>query len=78
MQPGVVTTAAVQREMVRSLESARPRLVVRWLSPLADQVQPDGAGRSTGVHLLDSYLAARYVPVRRFGEYLVLRLVGRP
>jgi hypothetical protein len=78
MQPGVVTTAAVQREMVRSLESARPRLVVRWLSPLADQVQPDGAGHSTGVHLLDSYLAARYVPVRRFGEYLVLRLVGRP
>jgi hypothetical protein len=60
--------------MMRSLERARPRLVVRWLSPVADQVQPDGAGHSSGVHLLDRYLAARYQPVQRFGEYLVLRL----
>jgi hypothetical protein len=73
MQPGVVTTAAVQREMVRSLERARPLLIVRWLSPLADQVQPDGAGHSSGVHVLDRYLANRFAPLRRFGEYLVLR-----
>jgi hypothetical protein len=74
MQPGVVTSAPVQREMMRSLERTRPRLVVRWLSPVADEVQPDGAGHSSGVHLLDRYLAARYQPVQRFGEYLVLRL----
>jgi len=72
MQPGVVTTAAVQREMIRDLERSRPQLVIRWLSPLADQRQDNGAGRPSGVRLLDRYLARTYVPRRRFGDYLVL------
>jgi hypothetical protein len=74
MQPGVVTTAPVQREIVRDLERSRPRVVIRWLSPLADQAEDNGAGRSSGVHVLDRYLARAYVPERRFGDYLVLRL----
>ena len=72
MQPGVVTTAKVQREMVRDLRRARPLLVVRWLSPVASQPEPDGAGRSSGVRILDRYLAAGYVRDRRFGYYEVL------
>jgi hypothetical protein len=68
----------VQREMIGDLERARPRLVIRWLSPVADQAEDNGAGRSSGVRLLDRYLARAYVPERRFGDYLVLRrrLVG--
>ncbi len=73
MQPGVVTTAAVQREMMGDLERSRPALVVRWLSPVADQPEPNGAGRSSGVRILDHYLASHYRQVRRFGEYAVLR-----
>jgi hypothetical protein len=78
MQPGVVTTAPVQREIVRDLERSRTQLVIRWLSPVADQPEDNGAGRSSGVHLLDRYLARTYVAERRFGDYLVLRrrLVG--
>jgi hypothetical protein len=77
MQPGVVTTAPVQREIVGDLERSRPRLVIRWLSPLADQREDNGAGRSSGVHVLDRYLARAYFPQRRFGDYLVLgRRVG--
>ena len=78
MQPGVVTTAPVQREIVRDLEGSRPQLVIRWLNPVADQAEDNGAGRSSRVHLLDRYLARTYVPERRFGDYLVLvrRLVG--
>jgi hypothetical protein len=78
MQPGVVTTAPVQREIVGDLERSRPQLVIRWLSPVADQAEDNGAGHSSGVHLLDRYLARSYVPERRFGDYLVLRrrLVG--
>ncbi len=77
MQPGVVTTAPVQREIVRDLERARPELVIRWLSPVADQAEDNGAGRSSGVRLLDRYLADAYAPQRRFGDYLVLeRRVG--
>jgi hypothetical protein len=76
MQPGVVTTAAVQREMIRDLERSRPRLIVRWLSPVADHPEPNGAGRSSGVRLLDRYLARRYQDVRHFGDYAVLRRSG--
>jgi hypothetical protein len=78
MQPGVVTTAPVQKEIIGDLERARPRLVIRWLSPVADQEEDNGAGRSSGVRLLDRYLTRAYVPERRFGDYLVLRrrLVG--
>jgi len=72
MQPGVVTTAPVQREIVGDLERSRPRLVIRWLSPVADHREDNGAGRSSGVRVLDRYLAREYEPARRFGDYLVL------
>jgi hypothetical protein len=72
MQPGVVTTARVQREMVRDLRSSRPAVVIRWLSPVADQREDNGSGRSSGVHILDRYLASAYRPERRFGYYQVL------
>jgi hypothetical protein len=72
MQPGVVTEASAQREIVAALRRARPRLAVRWLSPLADQRQGNGAGRSSGVRLLDRYLASAYRAERRFGGYQVL------
>jgi hypothetical protein len=71
MQPGVITTAPVQREIVGDLE--RTRFVIRWLSPAADKREPNGAGRSSGVRTLDRYLARRYEEVRRFGDYAVLR-----
>lgn len=72
MQPGVVTTAAVQREIITSLERSHTRVVVRWLDPRATLAQPDGAARSSRVHLLDRYLAARFRPIARFGVYQVL------
>ncbi len=76
MQPGVVTTAVVQREIIGDLERAQPQLIVRWLSPVADEAEPNGAGRSSGVRLLDRYIAGRYDQVERFGDYAVLRRDG--
>lgn len=76
MQPGVVTTASVQREMARDLRRSGTKLVVRWLSPVASEAEPGGAGRSSGVRILDRYLAGNYVPVARFGDYQVLGLAG--
>jgi hypothetical protein len=67
-----VTTAPVQREIIGDLERRRPGLVIRWLSPVANQAEDNGAGRSSGVHLLDRYLERAYEPQRRFGDYLVL------
>jgi hypothetical protein len=70
MQPGLVTTASVQREMIASL--SRTRVVVRWLDPRATLREPNGAGRSSGVHLLDRWLAAHFHPMARFGVYELL------
>ncbi|HET9101938.1 MAG TPA: hypothetical protein VFN55_01185 [Solirubrobacteraceae bacterium] len=70
MQPGVVTTAPVQREIIREL--AGTRVVIRWLDPRATLRQADGAAHSSGVHLLDRWLAAHFRPVARYGVYGVL------
>jgi hypothetical protein len=76
MQPGLVTTAHVQREIIRSLRSSRTRLVVRWLDPTASAPEHDGAGRSSGVHLLDRYLSAGFRRYARYGDYEVLVAKG--
>jgi hypothetical protein len=72
MQPGVVTTEEVQREMVRDMRRSRSGLVIRWLSPLASEAEPNGAGRSSGVRILDRHIARTYMEVERFGDYAVL------
>ena len=72
MQPGVVTTAPVQREIVRELQRSHTRVVVRWLDPTASRPEPNGAGRSSGVHVLDRFLASAFRPQARFGYYAVL------
>jgi len=76
MQPGLVTTASVQREIIGSLRHTR--VVVRWLDLRASLGEPNGAGRSSGVHLLDWWLAARFHPVARFGVYQTLLRDGIP
>jgi hypothetical protein len=70
VQPGVVTTAKVQREMARDLRGTP--VVVRWLSALAREREPNGSGRSSGVFVLDRAIARGYRPAARFGDYLVL------
>ena len=76
MQPGVVTTAPVQSEIVDSLERARTRVVVRWLDPRGEQSEADGSSRSSGVHTLDEYLRSHYRPIARYGVYQVLLARG--
>jgi hypothetical protein len=70
VQPGVVTTAKVQREMARDLRGTP--VVVRWLSALAREREPNGSGRSSGVFVLDRAIARGYRRAARFGDYLVL------
>ena len=76
MQPGVVTTAPVQAEIVSSLRRAHTRAVVRWLDPRAEQAEPNGSSRSSGVHTLDDYLKTHYRPLARYGVYQVLLARG--
>jgi hypothetical protein len=75
VQPGVVTTAKVQREMRADLERTRTPLVVRWVAPEATLVEDNGSGKSSGVTLLDDYLRVRYRTVGRYGDYVLLQRV---
>jgi hypothetical protein len=70
--PGVVTSAPVQREIVRDLERSRTPVVVRWTDPITAAPEPNAAGRATGVRVLDDYLARRYRPAGRAGSFLLL------
>ena len=70
--PGVVTSAPVQREIVADLERSRPPAVVRDTSPLTAAPEPNRAGESSGVRLLDEYLAREYRPVARYGRFEIL------
>jgi hypothetical protein len=72
VQPGVVTTAKVQREMRADLERTKTKLIVRWLAPVAEQTEDNGSGTSSGVTLLDDYIDSHYVRVGRYGDYLLL------
>jgi hypothetical protein len=70
--PGVVTSLAVQREIVEDLERARPAAVVRDISPITAAPEPNESGRSSGVRLLDEYLGRVYEPAARYGRFVVL------
>jgi hypothetical protein len=73
MQPGVVTTAAVQREIAGDLRRTRTPWVVRWRAPSAARREPNGSGRSSGVTLLDRAIARDYVRVWADDEFALLR-----
>jgi hypothetical protein len=70
--PGVVTSAPVQREIVADLERTRPRVVIRDTSRVTAAPEPNAAGRSSGVVLLDDYLARTYRETDRFGPLVLL------
>jgi len=76
--PGVVTSAPVQREITRDLTEAGLPLVVRYVADITAAPEPNRAGRSTGVRILDEFYARNYRTVRRFGAYLVLERRGAP
>jgi len=70
--PGVVTTEPVQREIVADLKRSRVRTVVRWIDPVSAAPEPNKAGESSGVTLLDDYLANAYRRLKSFGDYVLL------
>lgn len=70
--PGVVTTAKVQREIIADLRRTRPKAIVRWTDPVTAAPEPNLSGVSSGVRLLDAYIAANYRVEARHGDWLVL------
>jgi hypothetical protein len=70
--PGVVTSAPVQREIVSDLKRKHLPLVIRWTASITAAPEPNRAGKSTGVRILDRFLASHYRKSASFGPYLVL------
>jgi hypothetical protein len=75
--PGVVTTAPVQREIVRDLSRTRTPIVVRWTAPLTAAREPNEGGEPTGITILDDHLRRAYRPAARFGAFSILELDRR-
>ena len=75
--PGLQTSAEVQGEMIADLQANRVNWVVRD-STWDDVAEPNESARSSGVTLLDLYLADRYRPVGAFGPISVWRANALP
>jgi hypothetical protein len=69
---GLQTGPVAQRSIIAALERARPKVIVRWLSPESTKREPNARGRPTGVHIIDRWLVAHYRPEVTFGDYLLL------
>ena len=70
--PGVLTSAPVQEEIVADLVRTKPKLIVRWDSPTTAAPEPNRSGRSSGVRILDRYIADNYHQSVRYGDWVVL------
>jgi len=70
LHPGVATTAPVQREIADQLEERQVRVLV--LSGRFENLrEPNGSSKSSGVRILDDYIARHYRPEEAFGPYTI-------
>jgi hypothetical protein len=61
-----------QEAIVRSLERAQPRVIIRWLAAESAEPEPNRRGRPSGSTALDEYIAANYREAARYGDYALL------
>jgi hypothetical protein len=70
--PFLENSADIQQQMISDLERNRPPYVALD-SEFEGMGEPNGSSVSTGVHLLDDYIAAHYTPVQRYGEMTIFK-----
>ena len=79
MDPGTAVDeylSGLQQSIVSALERTRTPMVVRFTAPITAAHEPNRAGRSSGVTILDRYVAALYRQVAKFGFYVLLERRG--
>lgn len=69
LHAGVVTTAAVQEEMLRDLEARDVRTIVLWRGPAL--IEANASSESSGVRFLDDWIERRFRKVGEEGELSV-------
>lgn len=69
--PGLQSNAEIQEMIVRDLEKNKPRII--WSESTWDNMnEPNTSALSTGVVLLDKYIADHYAPIATFGTINIL------
>jgi hypothetical protein len=74
LHPGLTTTPEVQEAIVADLEHNRVPVVIRVSEGF--WVEPNASRTSSGVHLLDRYLDARFELESRMDRYSIYRRRG--
>lgn len=69
--PGIQTSAPIQREMVSELERAPPKLIVIE-NTFQGIREPNESARSSGVTILDEYVKRAFRPVAKFDRYQLM------
>jgi hypothetical protein len=69
--PGIVTRAEVQREMVQALEATHTRMVIESTT-LDRRTEAFNASSRPGATIFDDYLRERFAPFQTIGGYRVL------
>ena len=69
LDPGVANTELVQRQIIADLKGNDVKVVV--LREPITTLEPNAAGKSTGVVILDQFLRKNFSPAEQFGPYLV-------
>lgn len=70
--PGLQTSAPIQRQMIADLEASRPPIV--WLESTWNDIrEPNRSAESSGIRLLDDYLADHYAAEVTFGPIIIAR-----
>ena len=73
--PGLQTSAPIQREMVEELVHRKPKLIV--IEDIFQHAsEPNGSAKSSFVTLLDDYIHGAFKPVAQFGTYVVMAPTG--
>ena len=73
--PYLQNSVETQQAMIADLERNKPPYVVLD-SEFDSMIEPNGSSVHSGVHLLNAYIAGKYLPVKTFGEMSVLARKG--
>ena len=76
LHPGLATTPIIQQEIQREIIYHRVRYIV-VLQQSNCPLEPNMSSMSSGCNLLGAFIHKRFAPVKRFGNYTILKIRSR-
>lgn len=70
--PGLQSSEKIQSEIIMDLERSKPNYI--WIESTWNGVnEPNDSAISSGVKILDEYIVKNYLPVKSFGQIVILQ-----